>query len=280
MKKIYIVILLILIFSIFGCNKTTSEATYSIDEILIFEESDIDSSQYLVSEGNVQVRRVIIPSEYNGKSVTGIEYTAFKDNDIIEYIYIPNTITTLKFSAFENCTNLKEVIFEEGSQLTSIGVAAFKNTDLISITIPSSVEEISHSAFAHSNLSEIAFQDDSKLEIIGSNSFVSTNLETINIPGTVNYIQLTPFVYSKLRIVIFEPGDEELFFSGGAFTNIDTLEEIHLESRVVTYTQDMFRGCADIIIYINVCDEQINWQEYFYLTDDVYATVINICNIE
>ncbi len=56
----------------------------------------------------------------NGK--WGIKY---KDNADLTEITIPNYITSIDDEAFSGCKNLTRVIFEDGSQLQSIGVRAF-----------------------------------------------------------------------------------------------------------------------------------------------------------
>lgn len=63
-------------------------------------------------------------------------------------LVIPNTVTSIPGSAFYK-TNITSVTFEENSQCTSIGSAAFYNcSSLTSITIPNSITSIGNSAFS------------------------------------------------------------------------------------------------------------------------------------
>lgn len=48
----------------------------------------------------------------------------------IERLIIPNTVRTLENSAFIHCEKLREVVFESGSQLESIGNLCFGNCDI------------------------------------------------------------------------------------------------------------------------------------------------------
>jgi hypothetical protein len=54
----------------------------------------------------------------------------------ITSITIPASVETIGENAFSNCTSLTSVIFEEGSQLKSIGKGAFFSTEIESIVIP------------------------------------------------------------------------------------------------------------------------------------------------
>ena len=79
---------------------------------------------------------------------------AFAENQYIEKVVMPDSVTHIGYghkidilnSAFENCVNLKEVIFSE--KLLYIGSGSFsKCTSLESISIPESVEIIDKWAF-------------------------------------------------------------------------------------------------------------------------------------
>ena len=73
-------------------------------------------------------------------------------SDSLQSVEIPSevsgwAVTKIDDSAFENCTNLTNVIIPDS--VTYIGNSAFKNcTSLTSITIPDSVTRIGKNAFA------------------------------------------------------------------------------------------------------------------------------------
>lgn len=71
---------------------------------------------------NENMTEVIIES-----GVTAISQNASKDNEFLKYLYIPNTVEIISISAFENCTSLDEVVFEENSSLKEISNRAFSN---------------------------------------------------------------------------------------------------------------------------------------------------------
>ena len=73
-----------------------------------------------VTQGNglrdKRVTDVVIPNNFQGKKVVEVGLQAFDSTDITS-VFIPKSILYLNWGAFGNCQRLKEVIFEEGSNL-------------------------------------------------------------------------------------------------------------------------------------------------------------------
>ncbi len=118
---------------------------------------------------------VVIPSMIGELPVTVIEDEAFFRNAAITSVTIPNTIVSINFRAFYNCTKLTTVSFEANSQLTTIGQGAFNMcTVLTSIFIPKSVTTISRSAFdCCYKVSSIVFEEGINLTAIDRYAFKS-----------------------------------------------------------------------------------------------------------
>ncbi len=116
------------------------------------------------AEGNI-LYDVLADGSYIAESVldnTLTEYTlsdktskiyanAFKDCKNLTTITIPKSVTHINAQAFSGCSSLKEIIFEEGSQLVEIGNNAFQYTGLTSIIIPENVTSIGSGAFYQAN---------------------------------------------------------------------------------------------------------------------------------
>jgi len=116
-----------------------------------------DGKGYSVAKGTVTSGAVVIPATYNNLPVTAIGAQAFVGTQITT-LTIPNSVTSIGGTAFNNCTSLTSVTIP--SSVTSIADWAFNNcTSLTSVTIPSSVTSIGDGAFNNcQKLTSVTFQ--------------------------------------------------------------------------------------------------------------------------
>ena len=81
---------------------------------------------------------IIIPSVYNGLPVKKIGFGAFKGNDKLVSVIIPDTVQMIESAAFRDCRRLTKVV--AGKQLRNIAEYAFAGCkSLKSITLPSTL---------------------------------------------------------------------------------------------------------------------------------------------
>ena len=124
-----------------------------------------------------------IPSTIEGKIVTTIGKSAFKDSSL-KSITIPNSVTTIGLSAFENCYSLTSITIPDS--VTTIGESAFRSCDsLISITIPNSVTTIGELAFGNCNSLKSITIPDSVISIGAYAFYDCDSLTSITIPDSV-----------------------------------------------------------------------------------------------
>ena len=118
----------------------------------------IGGTSYSISKGRAADTDIVIPSTYNGKPVTDIEYRAFYRCDNLMSIMIGDNVASIGDEAFAYCTGLTNITIPSG--VTSIGSSVFSYcTGLTSITIPSSVTSIKYYAFLGcGSLTSITFQ--------------------------------------------------------------------------------------------------------------------------
>ena len=115
-----------------------------------------DYNDYYTGTKEWTIENVVIPSEVDGKKVTGIAGNIFvtKHPEVfnsIKSIIIPEGVegiyTGSYWISFGNCNNLEKI--QLPSSLKDIGSYAFSDcTSLTSITIPSSVTEMGHNVFS------------------------------------------------------------------------------------------------------------------------------------
>ena len=118
-------------------------------------------------------------------SVTTIRVSAFQGCDSLVSIDIPNSVTTIETNAFQNCWNLSTLSLSEN--LSTIESNSFFNCNLITITIPDKVNTIRARAFAGTILESIIIGN--QIELIEVGAFASTSIKdvyckAINVPRT------------------------------------------------------------------------------------------------
>lgn len=143
------------------------------------------------------------------------------------------SITTVDERAFDSCTYLREIVFNEG--LKNIGESAFQDCRLLErIILPSTLTEIGEYAFRGcTNLREIVFSDG--LRGIGNKAFWDCMLlQSISLPSTIISISKNAFMAcSSLREVLLDERIQGL--NRAAFSDCPRLERFsfpHLSTRV------------------------------------------------
>lgn len=174
-----------------------------------------------------------IPESHDSSYLGDMLYSlhgAFSNCDKLESISFPSSLEIIGISAFQHCSSLKKVSFEDNSQLKKIdGRAAFSVgaklgelyasdfngysrgafkgcSSLNEITLPNSIEEIGGSAFQSTAISELNWQDLTHLTTIGelafayskiTSVFIPSNLESLGEGAFLNCTQLSSLSFNK-----------------------------------------------------------------------------------
>jgi sugar phosphate isomerase/epimerase len=183
---------------------------------------------------------VIIPTNINSLTVTGIGTSAFIEHTSLTSVTIPGTVTSIGTNAFYECSSLTSITMANGS----IGVGAFyKCSSLTSLTLANGVTSIGQSAFnfctgltsltipgSVTNIGELAFFSCSSLTnvtfaygvtSIGTNAFQSCgSLTSVTIPGSVTNIAPDPFERCPLTAITVDTNNPAYSSMNGVLFDI------------------------------------------------------------
>jgi hypothetical protein len=171
----------------------------------------------------------------NNISFITIGSEAFKSSGLVGAVSLPTTLTTIGSSAFQLCSKMTSVNFDELVLLTTIGVSAFEDCSGLNgdITLPASLMTIGSRAF-HSctSITSITFGSGSLTSggSIGNDAFTNcTSLTTINAyQNTIDAMSWTP-------------GANQSFYG-------ITVTIINLSTTVFTYTDNTTSTTEDTIL--------------------------------
>ena len=120
----------------------------------------------------------------NEYTVTIISSYAFWKS-LIETVIIPFTVEEIQHAAFAFSYSLKNVVFEQGSRLATIGANFIHETNVSRIVLPPNVKNIAKGAFEHANaLSIIVYCGDIKID---SNLIVQSSSIKAYVPTNFRY---------------------------------------------------------------------------------------------
>ncbi len=210
MKKILFLLVIVLVACLTACGPSIPSIKDLKDFTFISINDDSNEVSIKLYEGTAT--ELVIPTEYkNGKEiykVVGIEKEAFKNNQSLKKITIPNTISNIGQGAFENCRQLETVIFEEGSTLTSLYYKCFYScVSLTSIQLPTNIKEIYDAFNGCEKLKSVEIPEG--VESIYGDAFrACTSLETISFPSTLKLIYKKAFTSCSALTTVSYNGTE------------------------------------------------------------------------
>ena len=178
-----------------------------------------------------------------GNGITSLSY-AFYYCHSLSSITIPNSITTIGNSTFNECHSLSNITIPSG--ITTIDSNAFCDCySLSNITIPNTVTSIGGSSFyACSSLSAITIPN--TVASIGSNAFYSCySLSNIVIPNTVTSIGSSAF-YACFSLSSITIPNSVTSIGGSAFYSCYSLSSITIPNSVTSIGSDTFYSCYSL----------------------------------
>ena len=138
-------------------------------------------------------KNTIIPN-----SVTSIGYSAFSGCTGLTSVTIPNSVTSIGRAAFSYCSGLTSVTIP--NSVTSIGEFAFYGcSGLTSVTIPNSVTSIGEEAFAYLNQAiDITMESETPITIT-DNVFTGTTKNILRVPRKSRFLYANTDVWKDFN---------------------------------------------------------------------------------
>jgi len=168
---------------------------------------------------------VVIPEDWKE-----IAFQAFFECEEIKSVEIPAKITKIKEGAFFK-SGLTSITFEAGSSLKEISKECFRQSNLQSILIPSSVTSVNQRSFFNAqSLSSVTFEANSLLEVINVQAFENSGIIKIDIPDRVTSIERMAFANSILEEVVFGADSDLRTIDNDVFFNCRELKNINIPS--------------------------------------------------
>ncbi len=257
-------------------------STYSSSE---YEEYITNMKVISISDN---VTEIIIPDKINNCKVKGLGENALENLTKIKSVKIPKTIERICNQAFQGCSALTDVQFEDITTLKAIGEYAFKDctsfhnstiveklitsgnlqkgmfencTSLEKVTIEGEEVKIPDFAFSGcSNLKDIVISDNVKSLEIGEGGFQNTVLHKVEFPCKTK-LKKNAFCrnYNLNKVIFKNDADigESCFLEsfGTDFSNVE--KSIEFESGTVKIGLKAFERCAGLR-YVIFNDELIS----------------------
>ncbi len=186
-----------------------------------------------------EVKDLVIPN-----SVTSIGASAFEDCSGLTSVTIPNSVTSIGSSAFEYCSGLTSVTIP--NSVTSIGSSAFSSCKgLTSVTIGNSVKSIGDWAFSHcSGLTSVTIPN--SVTSIGDDAFFyCSGLTSVTIGNSVTSIGEYAFYECDGLTSVTIP-NSVTSIGGGAFRGCDGLTSVTIGNSVTSIGEYAFYECSGL----------------------------------
>ncbi|MGL5205446.1 MAG: leucine-rich repeat domain-containing protein, partial [Metamycoplasmataceae bacterium] len=195
----------------------------------------------------------ISPRATSGSGTTA----AFSQNTNLLNIEIPNKVQIINYASFLNATNLVNVTFQPGSELTSIGNQAFAHspgtiptTNELKINLPESIISIGASAFSYSMLKEITIP--SNITLLQNNLFEGSKLQKINFSSDSTLIEIGYEVFKNVKFLdsIIIPNSVTKI-GNSTFEGTELLKSIAIPDNVTSLSNNLFENSKIEVVSFN-----------------------------
>jgi hypothetical protein len=168
-------------------------------------------------------------------------------------VWIPDSISILKYKSFHHFDRFLAISFESNSRLIRIESFAFAYSSLESIVIPRNVQFIDGSAFIHVSISSISIESGNELFVVENEFLIDiihhklirnfSRSSNIEIVSSIEIFGSFCFPYCEsLSSISFESNSRLIRIESFAFSN-SSLESIVIPSTVRILGSFCFSSC-------------------------------------
>ncbi len=170
-------------------------------------------------------------------TVTTISQSAFEDCDKLTEVVVSSQVSKIVYRAFASCDSLAKIDLPEG--LVSIGFQAFEDTKALkSIVLPEGLTTIEEAAFRWSGLTSLTLPD--SMETVYWSAFEDTDIVTLDLGKGVKEIHSSAFRYTPVTSVTLP--DSLTYLGSNAFYNCTSLKELTIGSGLIEISNSTFFG--------------------------------------
>jgi len=235
-------------------NELGGKTVKVIAENVFFRGYDLEPPLPGIITNNVHLTSVVLSSE-----LVTIGRNAFSNNNLTGTLTIPATLKTIESYAFEGecgvrTNQITKIIFEAGSELTSIGDMAFGCNNLSGkLVFPVTLKTIGSNAFQcdtdglSNQITEVVFPNG--LTTIGAGAFLNNKISgTLTIPATVTTIGNNAFrgtltgTTNQITEIVYASGSQLKTIGESAFLDNQISGTLTIPATVTTIGQSAFGG--------------------------------------
>lgn len=218
-RKIFTILSLGALFILSGCFGSSSGDSGSSDKTADSSNASVNNSDdYFIYDGSFVKAKdtsiagdLVIPSEFNGQSITTIPKDAFKNCSQITSIVVPDSVTTIGEGAFSGCISLNRI------SIPFVGLSRNETT--------------TKSLFGR---------------IFGTEKYSGSEaVKQFDVGNSTSYSAVTFYIPSSLRKVVVTSA---VTLGDYSFQNCSMLEEIELNDGLVAIGTCTFDKCSSVRI--------------------------------
>ncbi|MBR4063417.1 MAG: leucine-rich repeat protein [Clostridia bacterium] len=207
-----------------SCTTCGLEFTSYIQPIasegLVYTLNDDGKSYTLSGIGTCTDANVVIAGEYEGLPVTTIGESVFDDYTLLESLYIPSSIIRISGNNYSNSKNFKKLLISDlaawcsvscltiGTPLSAAGTLYLNGKPIDQIVVPDGVTTINLAAFSGSNIISVTIPE--TVKVINNYAFYNCRkLKEVYIAGGVEKINYNAFSRCSSIISFVYDGSSE-----------------------------------------------------------------------